>query len=65
MTRQTARSISAPATPRGRVQAQVPPCKAEVPSPLQGEPIDYETQGVALGWSPARFQRRKFTNFDA
>src|SRR5260370_28880442 len=39
------------------------------PSPLQGEPIDYETQGVALGWNAAapsapesRLGKSEFTN---
>ena len=45
MTRQRRVACQPGATPRERVRAHVPP--------LQGAPIDSETQGVALGWSAA------------
>src|SRR6266404_9391040 len=51
------------ATPRGRVRVHVPP--------LQGAPINSETQGVALGWSAAALSapesklcKSEFTSFD-
>jgi hypothetical protein len=50
----TARSIPA----RGNAPGTCPnPCSAlqgrRIPAPLQGAPIESETQGVALGWSAA------------
>jgi hypothetical protein len=42
-----------------------------IPPPLQGAPIDSETQGVALGWSAAalsapqsKLSKSKFTSLD-
>src|SRR5467141_3331896 len=68
----TARSMPA----RGNAPGTCPsPCSARqerrIPAPLQGAPIDPETQAVALSWSAAalsapesKLRKSEFTSFD-
>jgi hypothetical protein len=68
----TARSMPTGGNAPGTCPSTSPALKERgIPAPLQGAPIDSETQGVALGWSAAalsapesRLKKSKFTSLD-